>query len=115
MNMKITIMKYEEYPKESPENYAVGFNIKLENGRSFYMDTLVNILEIKSGMTDEEITILAYEKLKEKIVEKVEKLTYSSPTIIGTEFDTQNPFKGISGDLQKRIDNLDEVVDTIIE
>ena len=41
--MKIKVSKFEPYPEINPTQNAVGFTISFENGRNFYIDTLVDL------------------------------------------------------------------------
>lgn len=109
--MKVRIIKYETYPIDNPNSYAVGFDISLENGRSFFMDTLVKMEDIGSGMIDEDIVSLAFNKIEESISEKVEELSYSKPIIIGTEFNIDSEYENSAIALKKEVDELVVKVD----
>lgn len=88
--MKVKVIKYENYPVDDSIGYAVGFDVVLENGRNFYVDTVVNYSEIESGDIDEDIVRKAYDVLETLITEKADVLLYSKPSIVGIEFDLGN-------------------------
>lgn len=104
--MKLTIVKYEEYPKDTPSSYAVGFDVKLYNGRGFYVDTLVPFSEIDSGLSDEEISTLAYNKLHEDIENKVDQLQYATPAIIGLELEVTVEHQEAGSRLRLELDDV---------
>jgi len=81
---KLTIARFELYPKDEPTGYVVGFNVELDNGRSFYVDGVVDLDEA-NGKSDEEIVSAAYKKLKGQIQSLVAALVDKSP-ILGKEF-----------------------------
>lgn len=80
--MEVTVARFELYPKDDPTGYAVGFSVKLGNGRSFYRDTIVSLEDI-ANLADTEIVGLAYQTLREWIEVEVERLSMRSP-ILGT-------------------------------
>lgn len=84
--MKVTIAKYELYPEIDPTGYAVGYYIKTENDRIFYIDTIIPLNEVE-GKNDEEIVQLAWNSLEGEINQKVEELQ-SKPPLVGS---TWNP------------------------
>lgn len=77
----VTIARFELYPPEEPAGYCVGFNVSLENGRSFYRDTVVE-LDQASNKTDEEIVQVAWNMLEADILAEVERLK-KKPSVIG--------------------------------
>ena len=81
--MKIRIAKFELYPPELPKGYAIGFDITA-NQRSFYRDTLIAFEEI-GNMTNEEMTNAAWEKLKQGILNEVNRLN-EMPKLINGEW-----------------------------
>lgn len=83
-------MKLEPYPKDSPEAFAVGFNVQTAGGRVFYMDTLVPVDKIESGMNDEAIVKMAYTILEKDIKAKSEELAKSKPKIVGIDFEIKD-------------------------
>jgi len=82
--MKIEIVKLFLYPKEEPTGYGVGFNIKANNGGSFYIETLLP-LESCSGLDEVGIADLAFDTLETEINAKVVELETKS-SIVGTEW-----------------------------
>ena len=111
--MQLKVIKYRLYPEESPTGYAVGFNIKLINGRSFYAHTIVNLDDLEEGKTDEEITQMAYEQLEEHIADRVGELTYI-PRIEGIEVNIDNEYETKAIEIDERVINLETTVDTIL-
>lgn len=47
--MKLKVIKYGLYPAVEPTGYAVSFDVRLENGRSFYAHTIVDLEELEGG------------------------------------------------------------------
>jgi hypothetical protein len=76
---EILVVRLEQYPADEPTGWAVGFNVVCNNGRSFYIDTVVDFNKAK---TDEEAVEVALEELKEMIQNKVNELE-SKPSILG--------------------------------
>jgi len=68
--MQVKISKYELYPQPNPTGLAVGFSISLDNGRSFYLDTIVGM-----GLAEEEAIEEAWNTLKSSINSRVEELS----------------------------------------
>lgn len=112
--MKTKIVKYELYPEEQPTSYAVGFDIILQNSRSFYIDTLVSLEGLESGLADEEIAKIGFTQLEEEINDKIEQLTYSELTIKGMDFDVDSQLENSSIEFKKKIDELNAIMDVII-
>lgn len=118
--MKVKVIKYENYPVDDSIGYAVGFDVVLENGRNFYVDTLVEYVEIESGCIDEDIVNLAYSKVETLITEKANLLAYSKPSIIGIEFNLGNENEALDEldikvlDLKTQVDNNTVVLDTLL-
>ncbi len=111
--MQLKVVKYRLYPEESPTGYAVGFNIKLINGRSFYAHTIVNLDDLEEGKTDEEITQMAYEQLEEHIADRVGELTYI-PMIEGIEINIDGEYETKARDINARVMNLESTVGALI-
>lgn len=80
--MLVKIIKYELYPKENPIGYAVGFNITTNNNRSFYRDVVISLDQDFEEGTELEIVGLAWNNLKEGILEEVSRLE-NIPQILG--------------------------------
>lgn len=108
--MKIIIVKYSNYPQENPHSYAVGFDISLQNGRGFYVDTLVNYDDIESGMSDTEVSTIAYNQLEEDIEKKVNQLKYAEPSIIGLSLDVTVEHLEEGTKLRESVDEVTEKV-----
>lgn len=80
----VTVAKFNLYPREDPTGFAVGFNISLDNGRSFYLDTVVSLKDAK-GKDDEEIVELGWSKLEDNIMSRIQDLGEKSP-MLGKEW-----------------------------
>ena len=78
--MQVKIAKFNLYPRDEPTGYAVGFSVELDNGRSFYRDTVVS-LEDATGLSDDEIVQLGYAALKEGIKSTAETQGAKSPLL----------------------------------
>lgn len=68
--MQVKISKYELYPQPNPTGLAVGFSISLDNGKSFYLDTIVGM-----GLTEEEAIEEAWNGLKSAIDSRIKELS----------------------------------------
>jgi hypothetical protein len=68
--MNVKISKYELYPQPSPTGLAVGFSVSLDNGKSFYLDTIVDM-----GLSEEEAIDAAWNSLKPSIDSRIEELS----------------------------------------
>jgi len=68
--MNVKISKYELYPQPSPTGLAVGFSVSLDNGKSFYLDTIVDM-----GLSEEEAIEAAWNSLKSSIDSRIEELS----------------------------------------
>jgi len=79
--MQVKIVKFKLYPEDDPTGYVVGLSVELDNGRSFYRDSLVNLKDSK-GKTDEEIAQIAYADLK-KGIETTAEVEGAKSSIIG--------------------------------
>ena len=111
--MQLKVIKFKLYPENQPTGYAVGFNIKLLNGRSFYAHTIVNLEDLEDGKTDEEITQIAYGQLEEHIADRVATLTYV-PKIEGIEVNIDNEYETKAIEIDERVINLENTVDTML-
>ena len=111
--MKLKVVKYRLYPEENPTGYAVGFNIKLLNGRSFYAHTIVDLDDLEGSKTDEEIVQIAYEQLEEHIADRVGELAYI-PRIEGIEINIDGEYEAKAIDIDARVVNLESTVDVLL-
>ena len=111
--MQLKVVKFRLYPEDNPIGYAVGFNIKLLNGRSFYAHTIVDLDDLEEGKTDEEIIQIAYEQLEEHISDRVATLTYV-PRIEGIEVNIDNEYETKAVEIDERVGNLETIVDTML-
>jgi len=111
--MQLKVIKYRLYPEENPTGYAVGFNVRLINGRSFYAHTIVDLDDLEEGKTDEEIIQIAYEQLKEHIANRVGELTYV-PTIEGIEINIDGEYESKAIDIDARVTDLESIVNALI-
>jgi len=87
ISYKVTIARFELYPREEPTCYCVGFSGSTLAGRSFYQDTQVP-LEEAAGITEEEIVALAWGKLKDNFILRMEDIA-SKPIVLGQIWDHQ--------------------------
>jgi hypothetical protein len=78
---EITVVRLEQYPSDEPTGWAVGFNVVCSNGRSFYIDTVVNF---EKAQTDEEAVKVALENLREQIQQRINELE-KKPLLLGTK------------------------------
>ena len=78
----IIVSRYELYPSESPTGVCVGFNV-MKNGRSYYIDTIINIDDAK-GKTDNEIVQMALSVLRPNINFWLSSVSSLSPIIGST-------------------------------
>ena len=79
--MKVIVSRLEQYPENEPTGWAVGFNVTLENGRSFYTDTVISF--DKAG-DDEAAVKKAKTALKSQINKQATALGKKS-SLVGTE------------------------------
>jgi hypothetical protein len=79
--MNITVARLEQYPKDQPVGWAVGFNVTADNDRSFYVDTVVNFADAES---DEDAVDNALNSLSESINSRVSALEGVS-SLLGTD------------------------------
>ena len=112
--MQLKVIKYRLYPEDNPTGYAVGFNVKLINGRSFYAHTIVDIEGLEEGKTDEEITQIAYGQLEEHIADRVGELTYI-PRIEGIEVNIDNEYEVKATEIDSRVGNLETTLDELLK
>jgi len=83
--MEIRIAKFSLHPKDKPVGYAVGFNIVMDRGNSFYRDTVVSLEEAKDKSSDE-IVLAAWNKIKEFIVDQALEEVDREP-LLGSRWD----------------------------
>jgi hypothetical protein len=76
------VVKLEQYPLTEPQGWVVGFNVVCNNGRSFYIET---VIDFNKATTDEVAVEVALEELKETIQNKVSELE-NKPSILGKRF-----------------------------
>lgn len=75
---EVVVVRVEQYPPEEPTGWAVGFNVVCSNGRSFYIDTVVDFSKAK---TDEEAVEVALEELRDQISSRVNELEKKSSVL----------------------------------
>lgn len=81
----IRVVRFELYPADDPDSYAVGFNVVCTaNHRSVYRDTTVTIVAA-DAMTNEEIVAHAWTQVKDS-VEAWYTSVASKSSLIGTTF-----------------------------
>jgi len=74
----LTVSRLDKYPTENPTGWAVGFVVTCNNGRQFYIDTVVPFTE---AATDEEAVNVAKTRLAEQIQAQVAALEAKSPLL----------------------------------
>lgn len=107
--MLVTIAKFELYPETDPTGYAVGFNITLDNGRSFYRDTVVVLGEAAKTSDDEEIIAIGWDQLFNDIIDEKNRLEGKSQ-LLGNVW---VPLDKIA--LDSAITNAQRLLDTAVE
>lgn len=85
--MEMKIAKFELYPAETPQGYAVGFSIS-QNGQSMYIDTVVPLSDV-SNKSPERIVRIAYRQLKTNIQAWSDSAELKSP-LVGQVFTPTN-------------------------
>lgn len=98
--MKLTVSRLEAYPAEEPTGRAVGFVCECDNGRSFYVDTVVSF---DDGASDEDAVTKALESLGENILAQRAALEAKS-ALVGSD---------VSDQLVEPV--VDDVVDDVVE
>lgn len=112
--MQLKVIKYRLYPEDNPTGYAVGFNIRLTNGRSFYAHTIVNLEDLEEGKTDEEIIQMAHSQLEKHIADRVGSLSYI-PSIEGIEINIDNEYEVKATEVDSRVENLETTLDELLK
>lgn len=82
MNITYTIARYD---KLSNENFLVAFNVKDEDGDSFYIESPLLLSDI-SGKTPNEVCQLAYDSIKIKIEETLARMQEQKASKVGYQF-----------------------------
>lgn len=82
MNIIYTIARYD---KLSNETFLVAFNVKDQDGLSFYIESPLPLSEI-SGKTPNEICQLAYNNIKSKIDDTIARMQQEKSSKIGFQF-----------------------------
>jgi len=77
----ILIVRLEQYPPNEPTGWAVGFSVICNNGRSFYIDTVV---PFDKASTDEDAVNVALQDLKDTIQQRIKELEKKT-SLIGTK------------------------------
>ena len=111
--MQLKVIKYRLYPEQNPTGYAVGFNVKLINGRSFYAYTIVDLVDLEEGKTDEEITQIAYGQLEGHIADRVGELTYI-PMIEGIEINIDGEYESKAVEIDGRVTDLESTIGVLL-
>lgn len=111
--MQLKVIKFKLYPENQPTGYAVGFNIKLLNGRSFYAHTIVNLDDLEEGKTDEEVTQVAYGQLEGHIADRVGELTYI-PMIEGIEINIDGEYESKAVEIDGRVTDLESTIGVLL-
>mgnify|MGYP003652184245 CR=1 FL=1 len=77
----LNVTRLESYPAELPTGWAIGFVCECDNGRSFYVDTVVNF----DAADDEDAAVdVALESLKEGVMSRCAAEDAKSP-LLGTD------------------------------
>jgi hypothetical protein len=83
--VKFIIHRFELNDPFSPSYYIVGFKIVCDqNQRESFIETTIGITEVE-GKSDDEICLVAYDKLKHKVIDSSKELL-KKKYIIGSEF-----------------------------
>jgi|LakMenEpi03Aug12_release.lakeMendotaPanAssembly.Ray.scaffolds.fasta_scaffold79292_6 hypothetical protein len=82
MNITYTIARYELI---NDNTFLVAFNVKSESNSSFYIESPLTLSET-SGKTATEICQLAYDKIKTKIEEILNRLQQQKDCKVGFQF-----------------------------
>jgi hypothetical protein len=82
MNIIYTIARYELI---SADTFLVAFNIKDESNSSFYIESPLSLSQT-SGKTPTEICQLAYDNVKTKIEEILNRLQQQKTSKVGFQF-----------------------------
>ena len=82
MNITYTIARYELI---NDNTFLVAFNVKSESNSSFYIESPLTLSET-SGKTAPEICQLAYDKIKTKIEEILNRLQQQKDCKVGFQF-----------------------------
>lgn len=111
--MRLKVIRYDLYPAVEPTGYAVGFDVRLKNGRSFYAHTTVDFEGLEGGETDEEIAQIAYEQLEAQIADRAGELSYI-PSVTGLEIHVDSEYEAKAIDIDSRVMNLEATIDTML-
>jgi hypothetical protein len=82
-----TITRFEAIPFGNPQNYAVGFTIRAENGREAYLEGLVPLSDA-AGKVDQQIAEIAYNKVKSDAERFIAEVRGQS-ALVGQVFETE--------------------------
>lgn len=88
MATTMTVTRFEAIPLQEPQEYVVGFSVRLDNGREFYVEGIVSFSEA-AGKNDQQIAEVAYAQVRADIEGRIADLGKRSP-LIGQVFETEN-------------------------
>lgn len=71
----IYVARVEEYPKDNPESYVVGFNVKVSEDKSFYIEDSVPLNEASDSL---KAIDMVYSKCETRIKEKILSMSKES-------------------------------------
>jgi hypothetical protein len=83
--LNVIVSRFEPYPKEEPTSWVVGFLCTLENGKQFYVEDIVNFVNV--GNEDEAVEY-AWQNLQEQVNQKVQELS-SKQSVTGKKFEVE--------------------------
>jgi hypothetical protein len=83
--LNVVVSRFEPYPKEEPTSWVVGFLCTLENGKQFYVEDIVNFVNV--GNEDEAVEY-AWQSVQEQVNQKVQELS-SKPSVTGKQFEVE--------------------------
>jgi hypothetical protein len=83
--LNVIVSRFEPYPKEEPTSWVVGFLCTLENGKQFYVENIVNFVNVES---EDEAVEYAWQSIQEQVNQKVQELS-SKPSVMGKQFEVE--------------------------
>jgi Na+-transporting NADH:ubiquinone oxidoreductase subunit NqrA len=83
--LNVVVSRFESYPKEKPTSWVVGFLCTLENGKQFYVEDIVNFVNVGD---EEEAVEYAWQSVQEQVNQKVQELL-SKSGVTGRQFEVE--------------------------
>jgi hypothetical protein len=82
----VLVARYDQYPQENPNSYAVGFTITCNaNGASVYRDACIPF-SVSMGKTDVEVIALAWNAVKDGVTTWLQTVMHQKP-VVGRVFE----------------------------